>query len=347
MSPLNQSGTGNIMDKIAGSDLLGKVTEFFGEVDPRLDKIKESVTADLESLKKSPNLESLAANMWKSTEEGLQKDLNELGVDDAKRTECVAVARKEWDNAIQPEQMGEILKSPEKSALDTYIANLENLPVLKEIIGSAEPKKKWELWLEALKKKIPGLGMIAAPILKLFGFKTEDEKTKKILSLLEDKKPAKAPAAGTAAPATAVETQEEVVELTEDETAVIQPLKDAGITMDPKFVKEDMAFLTEKGLDTKDKKIELTKNAVSDTGNTKRIFDAVKIRLGEPKAKSTQIRLLSVWKFEKELTPENVTKIIAAIPNVGVSQEKMVKFLAAARDLKEKPNAIDTMTEFA
>ncbi len=355
MSPLNQPGSGNIFGSLANNELLGKITEFFGETDPRLNKIKESVMADLESLKKSPRLDALAANMWKSAEEGLKKDLKELGVDDARTPKLVAAARAEWDKAIHPAEMAEILKSPEKGALDAYIANVENLPVLKDIISSAQPRKNWEIWLDGIKKKIPGLGAIAGPLLSLFGFKKDDEQTKKILGLLEDKKTAKpgeqaqTAQAETPAQPAAPEAEKAKVELTEEEKAVLKPLQDAGILMDPdpNSTKEDMEFLTKQGLDTNDKKIELTTNAVSATGNTKKIFEAIKTRMGEEKAKLIGFRLVDIWQFEKELTPENITKVIAAIPNVPAEQKAMRKFLNAARLLKTKPDAIENMAQFA
>ena len=147
------AGVENIVDRLSQSDMLNKLTEFFSESDPKLDRLKESILDDLEDLKKSPELTSLAINMWKSAEKGLRKDLKELNVSDEQTEAIVKEAKEKFEYSMGKEQFAEIMKSPEKKALDKYISDLENLPVLAGIIQSAEPKKNWEVLWEGLKKK--------------------------------------------------------------------------------------------------------------------------------------------------------------------------------------------------
>ncbi len=96
----NPGGLEGMAGRLAGSEMFNRITELFSETNPQLDRMKESILDDLNGLRKSPNLESLAINMWKSAEAGLRKDLAELGVSDAETAAAIAGAREKWNAAI-------------------------------------------------------------------------------------------------------------------------------------------------------------------------------------------------------------------------------------------------------
>jgi hypothetical protein len=292
------------LEGFMGSDLLGKMTELFSQADPRLDHIKKSVLRDIENLKKNPNLSSLAVNIWKSAETGLKKDLDELDVPDDKRKQILTEAKNKWDVAIQPAQMKEILESPEKIALDAYVADLENLPVLGEIINSSKPKEKWEIWLAETAKKIPFLGTIVDPILSFLGFKKET--ANRIAAAISEKskgqKPAPAPTPAPTITPVAPEGQEAAINLTDEQKAAIKPLEDAGLKIETAKVQEDVDWLKTKGFD-QTKIVELATNSAKNESNLrKKINQAIIERIGTGKI---SFRLKDIWLFDGSQLAEN------------------------------------------
>jgi hypothetical protein len=279
--PPKPTGIEGLTNKLAGSEMLNKITELFSEADPRLNRLKESVLDDLQSLKQSPNLTSLAINMWKSAEVGLRKDLSELSVSDDKIETIIADAKKKWEMAIQPEQMKEILESPEKKALDNYITDVENLPVLTEIMKTAEPKKNWEIWLEKITSKIPGLSSIAGPILAFLGIKGKKaDAIKKVLEKGKKEKPA--PVAETETAEAAAKDEEKKVELASDEQEAVKPLQAAGFEMDLAKAKEDMDYLKGQKLD-QEQIVALAEKSAKKESN----LNKIKAQLGDTGVKFT------------------------------------------------------------
>jgi len=325
-------GLEGMADKIAGSDVFHKITELFSEADPRLDRLKESVLGDLEGLKQSPELEALAINMWKSAEAGLRKDLSELNVPDAQIETLVTEARTKWMAEIGPEQMRTILESPEKEALDKYVSDLENLPVLKGIMESAEPKKNWEIWLAKITDKIPGLSTIAGPILALLGIK--GKKAEKIVAVLdkgkkkEPKKPA--PLSGEAEGAKAPETSEEgKAELAADEQAAIKPLQDAGFEMDLAKTKEDMDYLKSQNVDIG----ALAKKASEHGSNLSQIYVVIVSHIGDRKV---NFRLRDAYVFDgDQLEPGQIASITKNIEKIKKDAVTVRTFLDNAHKIQK------------
>lgn len=66
-------------------------------------------------------------------------------------------ARQNLDSLHSKMEQTEIMKSPEKKAIDDFIGNLDNLPILKKIGLSAEPFKKFIAKVKEWTKKVPGL----------------------------------------------------------------------------------------------------------------------------------------------------------------------------------------------
>jgi len=79
MTPVNEPMAGGIMDNLGSlgnlgnTELFSKIGDLFSETNPRLDKIKESVMTDLETLKKSKELESLAEKARKDLGDDITK----------------------------------------------------------------------------------------------------------------------------------------------------------------------------------------------------------------------------------------------------------------------------------
>ena len=75
-------------------------------------------------------------------------------------------ARKGLDSLQTEMQQTEIMGSPELKAIDDFIGNLDNLPILKKIGLSSEPIKKFMDMVKGWAKKVPGLDV---DVSKYFG----------------------------------------------------------------------------------------------------------------------------------------------------------------------------------
>lgn len=143
-----------------GGELLDKISEWFGQTDTGLDQVKKSVMEDLDDLKKKQGLKDLAANLYLSAEEGFKTDLDELGITgDEAQKQYVDAFKAAWQDKNMDIQAREILASPEKSSLDSFITDIENLPLLRTVIDSAEPAAKWESVLKGMAHRYLGLDM--------------------------------------------------------------------------------------------------------------------------------------------------------------------------------------------
>jgi hypothetical protein len=341
-TPPTAGGLEGMADKLGGSDILGKITELFSEADPKLDRLKESILGDLESLKQSPELESLAINMWKSAEEGLRKDLSELNVPNAQIETLVAEAKTKWITEIGPEQMRTILESPEKIALDKYVSELENLPVLTGIMASAKPKKNWEVWLSKITDKIPGLSTIIGPILALLGIKGEKaEKIKAVLAKGKGEKPEKPAEEPAEEPEVAKKGEEGKIELTNDQQAAIKPLQDAGFEMDLTKVKEDIAYLKGQNVDIE----ALAKESAEKNSKLNEVAYAMTNHLGNKKVK---FRLMDAYIFDKDqLEPGQISEVVKNIEKIKKDPVKARTFLDNAHKIKkgDDNNKVATVLE--
>ena len=65
--------------------------------------------------------------------------------------------RQGLDNLHTEMEQAEVMGSPEMKAIDDFIGNLDNLPILKDIGLSSEPIKKFMGMLKEWAKKVPGL----------------------------------------------------------------------------------------------------------------------------------------------------------------------------------------------
>ena len=130
--------------------------EWLKKSDPKLDQIKEAVSKDLESLKKG---QDISAALKETMLKGFKVDLDELGISGKAQDEYVALFENSWKEMETGAQAREILESPELAAMDSFITTLENLPILKEMMESAQPKTKLESWFMGMASaKIPALG---------------------------------------------------------------------------------------------------------------------------------------------------------------------------------------------
>lgn len=179
-----------------GSQWLDKISDMFGDADKNLDQVKKSIKGDLDTLKKSKDLNSLAANIYLSAEKGFRTDLNELGVTGEAQAPYIAMFKENWEKAEMDTKSNEILSSPELAKMDDFITQTQNLPKLRELIDSAEPQAKWKTMLSS----IPGIGKYLdqlAPLLSSIGLgflvkpKGKKEAGKKTDEKKEDKKDGK------------------------------------------------------------------------------------------------------------------------------------------------------------
>ena len=171
---------GGWLDKISkaklpvGGEWLDKISDLFRDVDMNLDQVKKSVKDDLSKLREMTG-ESLAANLYLSAEEGLKKDLEELGIYGEAQKEHLESFKKAWQKQEMGKKSSEILNSPELAAIDNFITDPENLPKIREVIESAEPQSKCQAMLKGLARKynIPGLDKIIddylGPLLSALG----------------------------------------------------------------------------------------------------------------------------------------------------------------------------------
>ena len=151
-----------------GNEWLDKISDLFGDADKNLDQVKKSVQGDLDTLKKSKDLNSLAANLYLAAEKGFKTDLTELGIIGEAQTPYIAMFKENWQKAEMDTKSNEILKSPELAAMDDFITQTQNLPKLRQLIDSAEPQAKWQSMLSG----IPGIGKYIdqfAPFLSSIG----------------------------------------------------------------------------------------------------------------------------------------------------------------------------------
>lgn len=158
--------------KTPGSEWLDKISDMFGDADKNLDQVKKSVKGDLDTLKKSKDLQNLAANLYLSAEKGFRKDLEELGITGDKQNEYVTLFKESWQKQEMSKKSNEILKSPELAAMDAFISKAENLPKIKGLIDSAEPQAKWQTMVSSWIGKFPGIEKYMgnlAPILSSLG----------------------------------------------------------------------------------------------------------------------------------------------------------------------------------
>lgn len=181
----------------AGVDWTQQLSDLFKSTNPELDQVKKSIQSvqeDLKRLHKSGKLDSLAANLKRTAEEGFKLDLVELGItDEAAQEEHLLKFNQAWDQLEMDQKYSEIINSPELAAMDGFISHVENLPKLKKVMESAEPESTWKTMLKGLTKNFPELGKYLgalAPLLSAFGIdlsgkKKKEEKKKKA----PDKKP--------------------------------------------------------------------------------------------------------------------------------------------------------------
>ena len=317
---------------------LAKVTEFFEETNPELDQIKESVIGKLDDLKRSENFESLEANMRTVALKGFEKDLNELSISNEQKKQLIGVFNERWVEMMQPEEIEAIMKSPEKAALDAFVSDLSNLPILKEMIESAEPKAKWKMWFDGIDDKIKKMFVTVGGFMGI-GVETDPKKQgifDRIFNYIKGAPEAAVVAgagvAATGAAATAPESTaaanqgKEAQELPPAHLAAIKPLEDIGITINRSTVTADMNFFEQNNVDA----LELSKKAAK--GNLKDIFLAMKTALGD-NISQVQFELKDAFVFdqkEETSTPEHKDAVLAAIANIQqATPTKMREFLSS------------------
>jgi hypothetical protein len=148
-----------------------EIFKIFETPEEGLDQVKKAMEDSLDKLKKSPGLGDLAGQLYKEAEEGLVKDMEEIGAGEKTIQEAKRTFQTAWQEQMQGRITAEALESPERLEIDAFIAHVENLPKLQEIMASHEPQAKWQTFLKGIFGKNPYLieavGMFS-PTLKTF-----------------------------------------------------------------------------------------------------------------------------------------------------------------------------------
>jgi hypothetical protein len=148
-----------------------EIFKIFETPEEGLDQVKKAMEDSLDKLKKSPGLGDLAGQLYKEAEEGLVKDMEEIGAGEKTIQEAKRTFQTAWQEQMQGRITAEALESPERLEIDAFIAHVENLPRLQEIMASHEPQAKWQTFLKGIFGKNPYLieavGMFS-PTLKTF-----------------------------------------------------------------------------------------------------------------------------------------------------------------------------------
>jgi len=125
-----------------------------GPEQPReLDKTK----AKLKELSETIQPETIG-EVWGKLRPSFDADMEELGITDAAKKEEL------WQQVRHEVESNQLENSEELRNVDAFINNSQNLPELKKIIESTDPKAKADQWLKSLSEKIPGWGLISGGI---------------------------------------------------------------------------------------------------------------------------------------------------------------------------------------
>lgn len=152
-------------EKPKGNELLGKVSDFFGKADKGLDKTQERYNEEKEKrekLKKKGKLAELASSYHDAVLAGFKEDLEEIGISGEAQAQYLAEFEAKWaeenmeNKDIRAGKTEAISQSQEAVVLNKFIENLENVPLLKDLVAKANPKAKWELKFNEIATKYLG-----------------------------------------------------------------------------------------------------------------------------------------------------------------------------------------------
>lgn len=328
------------------------ITGMLEDTDTGLDKIKEHVIDELDELKQEEGIDNVGASIYKAALEGFEKDLAEIGATPEQKNKAIAKFNAKWKESINKDTIESILKSPEKKALDTFISELSNLPLLKDMIESAEPKAKWEVWIQNVPDKYKKMILTIGGLMG-FGQETDPSKqgfADRIFNMLKGDSPptqskpsdiaseeedASSPPTPQSTPEPTTEATPESNKLNSDQEAAIQPLVDVGLTIDGNKVEADYKFLTGRGLN-QNQIVALATKSMGKDGNLKKLYEEIKAKLvdhiGDMKFELSDAFAFDSTESDKS-SNDHITALLAALEsNSENTTEKIREILNNAKN---------------
>ena len=287
------------------------------EAPRELDKTK----AKLNELRETITSETIG-EVWGKLRPSFDADMEELGITDAAKKEEL------WQQVRHEVESNQLENSEELRNVNAFINNSQNLPELKKIIESTDPKAKADQWLKSLSEKIPGWGLISGWIAATLIDSADKSKKengdresvtggmlRKLASWLGGGENRETP---------------EYKETAARAKALMEKFKAQGIVMDA--ASWGLGLMDLEKEDTPDAIAKLANEALKPEGSFIKIYEALKTvnkdNLITPKLQITDLR------FQKNFKADQINLLVAAIKGEKGSKYQMKKDgLAGAREL--------------